>query len=91
MARPLIASDVPGCRSVVEHGATGFLCDVRSGESLAQACLTFLGLSRDAQIAMGKAGRAKMEREFDQGYVVDAYRRAIADALQHSSTGRGIH
>ena len=91
MARPLIASDVPGCRSVVEHGATGFLCDVRSGESLAQACLAFLGLPRDARIAMGKAGRAKMEREFDQAYVVDAYRWAIADALQHSSTGRGIH
>lgn len=91
MARPLIASDVPGCRSVVEDGVTGFLCEVRSGESLAQACLAFLDLPHDAQIAMGRAGRAKMEREFDQAYVVDAYRQAIADALQHSSTGRGIH
>lgn len=90
MARPLIASDVPGCRSVVEDGVTGFLCEVRSGESLARACLRFLELPREAQIAMGAAGRSKMQREFDQAHVVEAYRQAISDALQSGATG-GIH
>lgn len=90
MARPLIASDVPGCRSVVEDGVTGFLCDVRSGASLARACLRFLDLPHDAQIAMGEAGRSKMQREFDQARVVEAYRRAISDVLQSRASG-GIH
>ena len=37
----------------------------------------FLDLSPEAQRAMGAAGRAKMEREYDQALVVDAYRAAL--------------
>jgi glycosyltransferase involved in cell wall biosynthesis len=81
MARPLIATDVPGCRSVVEDGVNGFLCQARSGESLAQACFRFLDLPREEQVALGLAGRDKMEREFDEARVVSAYRQAIADSL----------
>ena len=81
MARPLIATDVPGCRSVVEDGVNGFLCEVRSGESLAAACLAFLSLSLEEKTAMGRAGRVKMETEFDQAHVVQAYRDAIASEV----------
>lgn len=77
MARPLIATDVPGCRAVVDRDVSGFLCEVRSAESLATAMERFLDLSPEAQQAMGAAGRAKMEREFDQALVVDAYRAAL--------------
>lgn len=76
--RPLIATDVPGCRAVVEDGVTGFLCEPRSGDSLAEACLRFLALSSTDQAAMGQAGRAKMEREFDEALVTSAYREALA-------------
>jgi glycosyltransferase involved in cell wall biosynthesis len=81
MARPLIATDVPGCRSVVEDGVSGLLCEVRSGESLAAACFSFLGRSLEEQTAMGRAGREKMETEFDQAFVVQAYRDAIASEI----------
>jgi len=77
MARPLIATDVPGCRSVVEHGANGFLCEARSAEDLAAACTGFLELPRERRIALGRAGREKMQREFDQALVVGAYSEAI--------------
>ncbi|OYX39981.1 MAG: glycosyltransferase family 1 protein [Rhodobacterales bacterium 32-64-14] len=77
MARPLIATDVPDCRAVVERDHTGFLCEVRSAGSLAAAMQRFLDLSPGAQQAMGAAGRAKMEREYDQALVVDAYRAAL--------------
>jgi glycosyltransferase involved in cell wall biosynthesis len=77
MARPLIATDVPGCRAVVDRDVSGFLCEVRSAESLALAMQRFLDLSPEAQQAMGAAGRAKMEREYDQALVVDAYRAAL--------------
>ena len=81
MARPLIVSDAPGCREVVDDGVTGFICEARSAESLAEACLRLLALPREAQAALGRAGREKICREYDEGLVVEAYRRAIADAL----------
>ncbi len=78
MARPLIATDVPGCRAVVDRDATGYLCEVKNAESLAEAMRRFLALSGEARAAMGWAGRAKMEREYDQAIVVAAYREAIS-------------
>ncbi|MEY3307339.1 MAG: lipopolysaccharide core biosynthesis mannosyltransferase LpcC [Pseudomonadota bacterium] len=77
MARPLIATNVPGCRAVVDHDVSGFLCRVRNAESLAAEMERFLVLPPEARQAMGAAGRAKMEREYDQALVVDAYRAAL--------------
>lgn len=77
MARPLIATDVPGCRAVVDPDISGFLCEVRKADSLAMAMERFLALSPDTRAAMGQAGRAKMEQEFDQALVVAAYREAL--------------
>ena len=78
MARPLIATDVPGCRAVVDRDVSGFLCAARSADSLAAAMARYLALSPKARLAMGQAGRTKMEREFDQALVVAAYRKALA-------------
>lgn len=77
MARPLIATDVPGNRRIVEHGINGLLCAVRDPASLAEA-MTSIGLMEaDQREAMGRAGRAMAEREFDEGRVVRAYLDAI--------------
>jgi len=84
MARPLIATDVPGCRAVVDHEKTGFLCDVRSADSLAIAMRRFLNLSVEQRTEMGQAGRAKMEREYDQKPVVGSYTDAIRDLTGQS-------
>lgn len=84
MARPLIATDVPGCRSVVEDGHNGLLCAPRSGQALAEAFTRFLALPEAERSAMGLAGRQKMQDEFDQAIVVNAYLRAIDSAV-----GRG--
>ena len=78
LGRPLIATDVPGCRAVVDPGKTGFLCAPYDPGSLAAACLEFLSLSTERRRAMGLAGRMKMVREFDQSIVVAAYCRAIS-------------
>jgi glycosyltransferase involved in cell wall biosynthesis len=78
MARPLIATDVAGCRSVVDDGVTGFLCKPRSAGSLSASCLRFIALPTQDRVRMGLAGRAKMEREFDHARVVAAYRSIMA-------------
>ncbi len=84
MARPLITTDVPGCRAVVDRDS-GILCEPRDAVSLSGAMLRFLGLAPVAQSAMGAAGRRKMEREYDQALILDAYRAALEQiAGQHS-------
>lgn len=80
MGRPLIATDVPGCRDVVEPGVTGFLCQVRNAASLAEAMERFLAMSPEERATMGARGRAKMEAEYDVALVIDAY-RAVIDRL----------
>lgn len=77
MARPVIATDVPGCRAVVDDKVTGLLCAPRSAECLSQALLEFLDLPAARRVAMGQAGRRKMEQEFDQDLVIEAYRSAL--------------
>ena len=53
MGKPLIATDVPGCRDVVIDGETGFLCDVRSAEALAKAMQRMLGLTSEERTGDG--------------------------------------
>lgn len=77
MARPLIATDVPGCRAVVEHEVSGLLCEVRNAGSLAAAMERFLGFSAETRQEMGAAGHVKMARDFDQELVIAAYRTAL--------------
>lgn len=78
MARPVIATDVPGCRAVLDRDVSGYLCDVRSSVSLAAAISRFLALSVEERRAMGLAGRKKMEREFSEKLVVSRYLEAIS-------------
>lgn len=78
MARPLIASDVPGCRDVVEDGVNGLLCAVRSPESLAAAMQRMMAMTPAVLSAMGAAGRRKVEAEFDQRMVAGFYLAEVA-------------
>ena len=73
MARPLIATDVPGCREIVTDGVTGLLCQVRSASSLADTMARFAAMDVDQRQALGDAARARVEAEYDERVVVDAY------------------
>ena len=77
MARPLIASDAVGCRDVVDDGVNGFLARVRDAADLATQIARFAALEKSARLAMGRASRAKVEREFDERVVLDTYRRLL--------------
>jgi glycosyltransferase involved in cell wall biosynthesis len=84
MGKPLIATDVPGCRHVVQDGVNGFLCDARDACSLADAMLKLLSLPPAQREAMGAAARAKVEREFGEEIMVERYLTAIDEALLFS-------
>ena len=77
MARPMIATDVPGCRDIVRNGENGVLCDVRSPLALARAMETMLELDPADREAMGLCARDRVEKEFDQAFVVKAYLEAL--------------
>lgn len=70
IGRPLITSDIPGCREAVDPGVSGILIKVKNTDSLRDGMETFLDKTLDERILMGKAGRQKMEREFDKAQVV---------------------
>ncbi len=81
MGKPLIATDVPGCRDVVEHGKNGFLCAVRDGASLGAAMTKMIDLLPFERQQLGAFGRRKVEAGFDEKIVVDRYLSAIAEAI----------
>jgi len=74
MERPLVATDVPGCREVVEHGVNGLLCEVRNVESLADALARMLEMSETERRAMAERGRQKVANEFDERLVIERYK-----------------
>jgi glycosyltransferase involved in cell wall biosynthesis len=63
--RPVIASDLPGVRSVVDHGADGLLVEAGNSEALAAALATFAQMPRATRLALGAAGRQKVEDRYD--------------------------
>ena len=79
MARPVIASDVPGCRQIVEDGVNGYLCEVANAVSLADAMRRMAELPAEGRQAMGEAARSRVQQEFSETRVVDAYLQALAE------------
>ena len=81
---PIIATDVRGCRQVVDDGTTGLLVPVADVGRAAHA-ISVLAASPELRRAMGAAGRAKAEREFDEREVV----RRVMDAYTWAAARRG--
>jgi glycosyltransferase involved in cell wall biosynthesis len=77
MGRVVIASDVPGCRSVAIDGKNGFLCKPRSAKSLTSAMKRVLQLPPERLIEMGRTGRDLVEKKFSKEIVVDRYLKTI--------------
>jgi glycosyltransferase involved in cell wall biosynthesis len=67
---PLVATDIRGCRQVVEHGVTGLLVPVRDSAGLA-AAIAELATGPHLRARMGAAAQAKARRDFDQQRVIE--------------------
>jgi glycosyltransferase involved in cell wall biosynthesis len=82
MGKPLIATDVPGCRQVVRSDVNGLLCRVRDPGSLAAAMIEMLRAPPERRAEWGKAARSIVESEYDERIVVERYLAAIGEALR---------
>jgi glycosyltransferase involved in cell wall biosynthesis len=72
-ATPLIATDVTGCKEVVNHGVNGFLCFVRNPEDLAFKMRPFIDLSQRQRQDVGRQSRKLAQERFDARKVVATY------------------
>lgn len=68
--RPIITTNIHGCKEAVIDGVSGFLCNKRDENSLYDALSKFVSLSYDQRRNMGLEGRKLMEEEFDKKRVV---------------------
>ncbi|HMG43685.1 MAG TPA: glycosyltransferase family 4 protein, partial [Acidimicrobiales bacterium] len=83
---PIVATDVRGCRQVVDHDKTGLLVPVRDGAALAEA-VTALGEDPTRREAMGKAAIVRAQEHFDEREVV----RIVLDTYRQVAARKGRH
>ena len=81
-SRPIITTDRPGCREVVEDGINGFIVKQNDFDDLIEKIEKYLSLSNEERKQMGKNGRRKVEEEFDRQIVIDKYQKAIKEVVK---------
>jgi galacturonosyltransferase len=75
--RPILASNIPGCRETFEEGITGLGYEPKSSESLISAIEEFLKISVDERANMGIKGRKMIENRFSRDLVIEKYLKEL--------------
>ena len=79
--RPLIATDIPGCREIVTE-ENGIKCEVKNVESLYRAMKEFADIPYENKIEMGKNSRKHVEKNFDRKDVVEKYYKIVNSIIE---------
>lgn len=77
MARPIIATDVAGCKDIVDDNINGFLCHPKDAPDLAEKMFKMIRLAPEQRSKMGASGRQKVVLLFDEKIVILKYLHAI--------------
>ena len=88
IGRPVITSNIHGCREAVAPEMSGLLCDARNQDSLYDQMLRMLCFSRDKRREMGLLAREYVTEKFDKQNVVAMTVDAIESAM-HTSLIKG--
>ncbi|MCU0367590.1 MAG: glycosyltransferase family 4 protein [Cyclobacteriaceae bacterium] len=72
-AKPIIATDVPGCHHVVEDQHNGLLCKLKDADDLAEKMEKMASFDVHILQNFGENGRRKIECQFDEKLVIDKY------------------
>ncbi|UXX80221.1 glycosyltransferase family 4 protein [Reichenbachiella carrageenanivorans] len=84
--RPVITTDVPGCREVVINGQTGLLCEVKSAEDLHKKMEKIGAMSHHELEIWGRNGRQLIEDKFDEQIVVCQYLKHASNIINQLSS-----
>ncbi len=79
MGKPIIASNVTGCKEIVEDNVTGYLVEVKNIDDLVRKMESFINLTTQEREKMGKLSREKILKEFDEKIIIDIYRKKISE------------
>jgi len=77
MAKPIVATNVPGCNSVVKDGKNGFLCNLKDSTDLAIKMKKMFSQDVESRRQMGEFSRKYVKQNFDEQIVIDKYISAI--------------
>lgn len=80
--RPIITTNVPGCRDVLDADENGFICEARDAKSLAEAMERMMLLPPSQLAEMGANSRQKVESVYDEKFVHTSYADAIRLTLK---------
>jgi glycosyltransferase involved in cell wall biosynthesis len=86
-ARPIVASDMPGCREIVDAGKTGLLVPPHDAAALAEAIAALAG-DPARRAALGAAGRARIVAEFGEETVAAQTLALLRSALDEGRRRR---
>lgn len=81
MGRPIITSDIPGCRESVVDGKSGFLVSAKNAEKLAEALVKFIEMPNEQKIEMGEQSFLIAKDKFDVKKVFVAYDNAVTNLV----------
>lgn len=77
MAKPIITTNVPGCRDIIENSVSGYLCKLKDSSDLAHKIDKFLQLTTEERLKMGRAGRVFVKEHFDEEIILSRYLETI--------------
>ncbi|MDX8337056.1 glycosyltransferase family 4 protein [Candidatus Cetobacterium colombiensis] len=77
MEKPIIATNVTGCKEIVDNNKNGYLVESKNSIDLSEKIEKFINLSYEEKVLMGKNGRKKILNEFDEKIIIDIYRRKL--------------
>lgn len=81
-ARPVITTNISGCKEIVNDKETGFIFQLKKPKDLISKIENFLILSNEEKKSMGLAGRKKIEKEFNREIVITEYMNEIENILR---------
>jgi glycosyltransferase involved in cell wall biosynthesis len=79
MAKPVLTTNVPGCREAIEDGKNGLLCQVRDSVDLAEKLKRMIALQDDELKRMGQKSREIAVKKFNEKIIIQEYRRALRE------------
>lgn len=84
MAKPVIATNVPGCKDMVIHDVNGLLIDVKSHKAVENAVLDMASLNQESRHAMGIKGRENVVQLYSSQAIIKEYELIIHDIMSGS-------
>lgn len=83
LGKPIITTDIPGCREMVEEGINGYLCKPRDAHSLENVIKKFMKLSNSERAKMGLESRKIAEKRFDVNNVIKLYDNVVSGLISN--------